>query len=283
MKRSWGLALLTGLVVAATVHAQAPNAASPARFRWQAGQVHRYKVEQVTIAAETIDGKETSTSTKLNLVKRWEVQGTDASGVTTLKMSLESLRLETKKPDGDSIVFDSAKPDPMQPELNTEMGRYVGQPLALLRMDAQGRVIDVKESKFGPASRFESELPFRLTLPDAAPAVGQTWERAYKIKLDPPQGTGESYDATQKYTCKQLSGVLAVIAMTTELKVPPQTAGEQLPLLPLQLEGDVYFNLQAGKLHAVRLKLEKELKDHSGEGSKYVFKSVYSEDVIEQP
>lgn len=282
MKYSWGPAVLTGLLVAATAQAQAPGN-SPARFRWQAGQVHRYKVEQVTIAAETLDGKETATSTKLNLVKRWEVQGIDPAGVATLRMSLESLRLETKKPDGESIVYDSAKPDPMQAELNSEMGRYVGQPLALLRMDAQGRVVEVKESKFGPAGRFESELPFRLTLPDAAPAVGQAWERAYKIKLDPPQGAGETYDAVQKYTCKQVSGVLAVVGMQTELKAPPTTAGEQLPLLPLQLEGDIYFNTQAGKLHAVRLKLEKELKDHSGEGSKYVFKSVYSEDVIENP
>src|SRR5262249_57481493 len=94
---------------------------------------------------------------KRSLVKRWQVVAVDPTGVATLQMSLASLRLETKKPDGESVVFDSAKPDPA----NAQMQQYVGPALALLRLDAQGRLLEVKESKFGPASHFVKEPPFK--------------------------------------------------------------------------------------------------------------------------
>ena len=49
--------------------------------------------------------------------------------------------------------------------LKDEMGKYIGPPLTVVRIDARGQLVEVTESKFGPASRLQSDLPFKLVLP----------------------------------------------------------------------------------------------------------------------
>ena len=79
------------------------------------------------------------------------------------------------------------------------------------------------------------------------PRTGQEWQRDYKITLEPPSGAGEKYDAVQKYVCKSVTDGVAVTAMTTDLKTPPPSA-EQAALLQLQPEGEIVFDLKAGRL-----------------------------------
>src|SRR5438105_7168497 len=159
MTRRWSLPILAVCTFAAAAPAQAPQ------FRWRTGQVLTYKVSQTTTADEIIAGKAQTTTTQLDLVKRWQVMAVDASGVASLQMTLASLRMETKTPTGETLLFDSAKPAESTEALREDMSKYIGPPLTVVRLDARGQLVEVKESKFGPESRLESDLPFKLVLP----------------------------------------------------------------------------------------------------------------------
>ncbi len=270
------LAVLVGLLLVHEGPAQTPVG----RLRWQAGQVLTYRAEQATVATETTAGGTVETRATLGLVKRWQVAEVDARGVATLHLSLAALRHETVTPAGETLLFDSAAPDKSDPQLREQMGRFVGPRLAVLRVDGRGQVVEVKESAHGPASRFHNELPFALLLPESGPAAGQAWERNYQITLDPPYGAGDKYDATQKYECKNVADGVAVVRLTTALKAQPKATADQVPLLKLQPEGEVYFDVANGRLKHVRLKVEKELSGHQGDGSNLKFQSTYSEDFV---
>ncbi len=210
----------------------APAQTGAVRFRWQPGQVLTYRVEQATTASDvTADGK-VETTTKLGNLKRWQVLAVDPQGVATLQLSLAALRIETTSPKGEVLLFDSANLDKSNPQMRDQLAQYVGPPLAVLRIDARGQVVEVKESKHGPASRFESEQPFVIALPEDGPKAGQSWERSYHVTLDPPQGTGEKYDAVQKYTCKA-AGDAVVITLSTALKTQPENVLDRVPLLQM--------------------------------------------------
>ncbi len=268
--------MLAGLMLSSAASAQT----TAWRFRWQPRQVLTYRVEQVTTASDTSADNTVETNSKLNLVKRWQVQAVDSAGVATLQLSLAALRLETTAPKGDLLLFDSANPDKSDPQMREHMARYVGQPLAVLRIDSKGKVVEVKESKYGPASRYENELPFVLMLPDNSPQANQSWERAYKLTLDPPQGTGDKYDAVQKYTCKAIGAGTATITLTTTLKTMPESQLDRVPLLQLQPEGTIVFDTKEGLLRSANLRIDKELKGHQGEGSSYRFQSTYTEEYV---
>lgn len=268
---------LVALVLVASV-----ASAEPPRFRFAKGETLSYRLVQTTNVTETVPDEktarpvETTVATKADLVRRWKVVDVDAAGTATVEMSIASMRWE-RKAGTDEDVFDSSKPDDLN---KSEMAKHVGPVLAVLRVDAQGKVVEVKESKVGPASRFATELPFKVVLPEAEPKAGESWDRAYTIQLDPPLGTGEKYAAVQKYTCLEPKGGFLTVGLTTQVTDPPAQAADQIPLLPLTQEGVLYFHAQSGRYYGARCKVERELKNHQGEGSTYKFVSTYTEDFV---
>jgi hypothetical protein len=265
-------------VVASVVVAQPPSGATPLRFKWEPNQTLTYKVVQATVVQETtIDEKTekpvtTESKTNLALVRKWTVKNVEG-GVATLDMAITAMRTDITQPGGMVVTRDSANPEHAK-----DMAEFLNKAIVTVRVDGQGRLVEVKEAKNGSAARLQAELPFRLTLPDAGPAVGQTWDRAFSLKLDPPQGTGESHDFVQKYTCKGAKDGLTAVGVETALKAPPKAAGEQVPLVPMLWTGDVYFHAATGRYYAARLTAKSELTNHAGDGTKFVYQSTYGED-----
>jgi len=251
------------------------------RFKFVKGQSLNYLIIQTTKVNETTIDEKTNKPvdqeylTKHTVQRCWKVTEVDDKGVATLEMSILSMKWEQKQPNGDLEEFDSAKPDDLN---KNEMAKLIGQVLAVVQLDSTGKLIEVKESKFGSKSRFVADLPFKMVLPETEFKEGQAWERTFTITLDPPQGTGEKYEATQKYATAAPSNGLAVIGVTTAIKEMPAQASDQIPLFPLLLEGKVYFHAETGRYQGARMKLKKELMNHAGEGTKYTFDSTYQED-----
>jgi hypothetical protein len=274
------MAAVSALLVYVTLASAQPANPTPP-FQWKNGQVLVYKVEETTEATDVKDEDKAVTKTRLNLTKRWQVTAVDAQGVATVQLSLSSLLQEMTNAKGETLTFDSTNAEKTAPQLKEQMAKYVGQTLAVLRVDGYGRLVEVKESKFGPASRFEAEmLPFLAVVPPAPLKAGQTWERPFKVTLDPPQGAGEKYDAVQRYTCKASANNVATITVTTEMKTQPDAAADRVPLLQKLVQGEVVFDYQAGRLKSATLKVDSELKAHQGEGSSFHFTRSYSEEYV---
>jgi hypothetical protein len=275
---------LAALVIGSTAPAQAPpgagggGSASPpitARLRWQPGQALLYKVEHATSATDVVGDSKSETKSVLKVTKRWQVSAVDAAGVATLHLSMVALAQERTTPKGEVLRYDSASPDKSTPELKAAFGRFLNVPLAVLRVDGLGKVVEVKESKFGPASSYENELPFLATLPAEGLRVGSTWARSYQITLAPPLGTGEKYNAVQRYTCKSIQNGLATVSLVTEVPTSPKSA-DGIPLWQMQPQGEIVYDLNAGRLHSATLRIDKELKGHQGENSSTRFQSTYT-------
>jgi len=120
-----------------------------------------------------------------------------------------------------------------------------------------------------------------ITLPEKAVSAGGSWERNYQVTMEPPQGTGEKYDAVQRYVAKAVAGNDVTVSLTTTMKTQPEAAADQIPLLQLQPEGEVVFDAATGRLKSAALKIDKEIKNHQGEGSSYRFQSTYVEQLAE--
>src|SRR5713101_9961034 len=267
--RGYGFVILAGVVLVNSAAAQ-----TAVRFSWKQGQTLSYRVDQTTSASVVVEGTTTETGSKMTTLKRWQVLAVDSVGVATLQLSVVSLHFEVKTPKGETLMFDSTQPEKSDPQLREQMGKYVGQPLALLRVDGSGRVVEVKESKQAPASRFESDLPFVVLLPAAPLQAGSAWERPYQVTLEPPQGTGEKFDAIQRYVCQKVDGAAVTIALSTSIKNLPASPLDQLPLLEMQPDGEIVFDAVSGRLHRARLTIDKELGGLQGEGSSYHFQST---------
>jgi hypothetical protein len=279
-------AFLALTLLPTTAIAQLPPAATAntaLRFSWQRNQTLTYKVLQRTVVRETSlydkSGKPTTTeaSTQLTLLKKWLIKEVDAAGVATLEMTISEMKSENRLPDGSLSVLDSTTPEGMK-----AMAAFLNVPVLTIRVDPFGRIAEVKEAKAGSANRLHAELPFRMVLPETGPTTGQTWDRSFALKLDPPLGTGESYEFLQKFTATGVKDGLMTAAVETSLKAPPKALSERVPLVPMLWTGEVYFNTAAGKYHAARLRAKAELPNYQGEGTKFEYESSYAEDIVEK-
>jgi hypothetical protein len=281
--RGYWIAILVGVGLVHSATAQ-----TAVRFAWKKDTVLTYRVDQTTSASDVVEGKTTETGSKMTTVKRWQILAVDGAGVATVQLSVASLHFEVKTPKGETLMFDSTQPEKSDPQLREQMEKFVGRPLAVLRVDTLGRVVEVKESKQAPASRFESEVPFVVLLPAAEDRPGRTvqpgsaWERSYQVTLEPPQGTGDKFEAVQKYTCQKIDGPAVTISLTTAIKNLPASQVDQVPLLEMQPEGEVVFDAANGRLHSAHLRIDKELKGLQGEGSSYHFQSTYTEQLVKE-
>lgn len=271
------LAMLA-VLVAAPAFAQSP---AVVRFAWTQGQVLTYTVKQTTAVTETTLEEGTNkpatgtTKTALAITKRWEVKGVDAAGVATLEVSVTAMRQEIVRPGlPDSVVIDTATPEGQR-----QTAAFLNKPVVTVKVDATGRLVDAK-STVGSAERLRAELPFRLTLPEQPPATGGSWGRPFTIVLEPPLGAGEKHDAVQTYTLKgENAGVLSV-GVATALKAAPMDAAELPALVPLLWEGEILFDRANGRYAGARLSVKKEVANHQGEGTKFVYESEYVEELV---
>jgi hypothetical protein len=142
-----------------------------------------------------------------------------------------------------------------------------------VKLDGYGRVLEVIQGK--PAT-FEVEPPFVVIFPAAKAEAGQAWRRQYNVVLEPPQGAGEKFETEQRYECKKIEAGKATIALTTQYKALPDSPRERLPLLQKDVQGELIFDVQGGRLLSVQLTTEKTIENHQGKGSSYQFKSQYS-------
>jgi hypothetical protein len=272
--RTWCVIVFSALLATSTGAAQTTDW----RFHWQKDQVLFYRVEHATDVSEVVTGSKVETKSKVLLIKRWQVLAVDDKGTATVQMSITAMRNEQTRPDGEVLVFDSREPEKSTPALREQMEKFVNQPLAVLRVDAFGKVLEVTK---GPANRYESELPFGLTLPTTSLAPGQGWDRSCTITLDPPLGTGTKYPAMQKFVCTKVAEGLATFTVSTALAKEPDSKVEQLPLVQKQPQGEVVFDVQHGRLHQMRLAIDRQIQGHQGDGSSYHFKSTYTEQYAE--
>jgi hypothetical protein len=251
------------------------------RLRWTAGQVLLYRVESTSVNYDQVGEAKSESKNVLKVTRRWQVLAVDPAGVATLRMSVTAMYQERVSGAGTVLVYDSANPDKSTPQLKEQLAKYLNTPLATIRVDPFGRVVEVKESKV-PGAGFEHELPFLVALPAAGLKVSAAWERPYKITLAPPLGTGEKYDAVQRYTVKALTADSATLTLTTELKAPPKAPADAIPLWQMLPSGEVTLDLKNGRLHSARLTINRELKDYQGKDSLYRFQHTQTIQYVER-
>jgi hypothetical protein len=264
-------ASLAAVLVGAVAFAQAPVSL---KLRWPApGGAMLYRVEYTTTQTHKL--KETVSEAKSSSVvtRRWEVAAVDAEGCATLRNSITTLRQERTTGSGSVWKFDSESPKDSTPEMREAMSRHLNVLLATVKVDPFGRVMEVKDSKSGP-SAFENELPFLGTVPGAELKPGAAWTREYKVTLAPPLGTGEKYDAVQKFTVAGIKDGLVTVTTSCELKEKPKAAADMVSLWQFLPKGEIVWDSVNGRLHSARLTVEEEASGLDGEGSHTKFTST---------
>ena len=105
-------------------------------------------VRETTLDPKTEKPVVSEARTSLTLTRKWRVRAVDDKGIATLEMSITAMKNEMRKSDNETLVRDSAKPEDAK-----EMAAFLNVPIVVVRVDPQGRIVEVKETKGGSAAR----------------------------------------------------------------------------------------------------------------------------------
>ena len=253
----------------------------PGEMRFQKGQKFRFQVDHITEVTDSQGETKTTVKNTVLVTKLLEILSVDESTRSaTITLKLEKLKMETVRPNGQILAFDSAAKNKDDGPLGKSLAPLIGKEIARLKVDNQGRVLEVR-SEQTPAGRYEVEPVFLVVFPGKTLQVNETWQRAYNATLDPPSGTGEKVPMVQTYKIQAIDGPKATIQLETAWKTEPKTANDQMPLLQYLPQGTVVVETASGLPLEATLKIDREIKDSNGAGSSYKFTSTYVERRVE--
>ena len=230
------------------------------RYRWNKGDVLRYRVVQTTNAAMSgIPGMgEMNVTNTMTQVQQFTTTDVAADGAATLQVKFESLKMEMGTPMG-TFVYDSAAPAPQNPDqmvaqLAATIGTLVGESITLVmapngniqKMEGMARIME-KMQKSTPAMGMAG-LESLMTddsmkgsfgqsfahLPGTAVKTGETW----KHDLVMPNPFGTMNVATQ-YSLKAVE--------STGGKPPPMPMPMTIQFSDGTGDGEIFFDRRAGR------------------------------------
>ena len=89
------------------------------------------------------------------------------------------------------------------------------------------------------------------------------------------------FEVEQRYECKKIDGAKATLNVSTHYKVMPDNMRERIPLIQKDVQGEIVFDVLAGRLLSAQLTTDKMVENHQGKGSSYQYKSQYSRVLVE--
>lgn len=251
------------------------------KFKLQSGEKLTYESE-FTHAVETKVGMETQVSnSKLTQTRRWEVISVDNLGVATMELTVLSMRMERKDPDGKVMLFDSNDLGASDEPLVKQLSKAVGKPILRVQIGANGALKGAKQ--LTDVKSVFPELPFQVSMPDEYVREGLKWRREFAVPLEAPLGRGEAFQAYQLCEITRVSNDRLIIETETKMDKEPTDAAAKIALAQFLPKGKVLLDLKRGKMLQALMTTERKVDDIEGAGSYYKFTSKSTERLIETP
>jgi hypothetical protein len=253
------------------------SADEPIRWKFKVGDKFDYYV--ILDVNMTAGSDETTAAMRQELDMTWEVQGVDLdSGEAIIRQKFERIKTKLTSPKK-TIDYDSKSEDPPSDSASRLAPVYKAliQNEVEITMTARGEVKDVKipdevlaALKSSPGAAELGEMTtaegFKkmvtqglMPLPKDAPKAGETWSS--KLETENLKGGKQVIETIYRYDgTKDIDGVTyAVIKPEQKFSfVPPpeNTAGPDSPPPKITVadqssDGEVLFNLDAGRLHSM--------------------------------
>lgn len=233
------------------------------QYRFKAGEVLRYEVDQRSSVRNTMEGTTQEAQTKTVSTKAWKVIDVMPNGEIEFINLVEKVKMQNKLPDRAAMTFDSsAEGDP--PPGFEDASRAIGIPLSSIRMSSRGEVVSRKIKHHQPAADPHEQITFLL--PEKAIAVGESWLQPQEILVKITEGGSKKIQARRKHTLKSVKNGIAVIS--TEFQVlSPTTPSIEGQIAHRMVKGEVRFDMEQGRIIAQQLKGDERVLGFAGPSS----------------
>jgi len=246
------------------------------RYKFEPGETIRWEVEHRAQIRTTVSGTTQTAETVSSSVKVWQVSDVDSAGRATFVHSVESVDMRQKLTGRQEVSYNSTTDE--KPPLGFEdVAEAVGIPLAIITLDAQGKVTS-REDKHRPSSGGTG--PVTIPLPSEALAVGQQWLLPSEVQVNLDNGGVKKIQARQRFTLAEVSEGLATIRIETQILSPVHNPAIEAQLIQKESNGTVVFDIESGRIVSQQSDVDKRVHGVPNETSSLHCLTRFTEKLI---
>jgi len=237
-----------------------PNGVYELRYKLSRGEVLHYEVSHRASVRSTIDETTQTAETRTASVKAWKVIDVLPNGEIEFMNVVERLHMVNQLPDREPVEYDSAR-DKTPPPGFEDAGRSVGVPLSVVRMTPRGKIVrrDVKIHHVA----IDENGPIAARLPENEVEVGETWDEPFDVQVTLESGGTKTIQTRRHHKLASVANGIATIEVSYQI-LSPVDAHIECQLLQRLMEGEVRFDIEAGRVISQRMAIDKRILGFAG-------------------
>ncbi|HJQ78674.1 MAG TPA: hypothetical protein VJ828_01900 [Lacipirellulaceae bacterium] len=230
------------------------------RYKLATGDVLRYEVKHRASFRTTIDQTTQEAQTKTDSIKLWKVTDVLPNGDMEIMNVVEHVHMVHQLPDREPTEYDSRK-DKTPPPGFEDTARAIGVPISVIRINPAGKVLrrDVKLRQ----QNVEEDAPIVVRLPNKPATVGETWDESFDIKVTLENGSTKTIQTRRRHKLAAVKNGIATIGVTYQVLSPIDPFVES-QLVQRLMEGEVKFDIEAGRVVGQQMDIDKRILGFAG-------------------
>jgi hypothetical protein len=264
------------------------------RYKFHPGEVLRWQVEHQSKVRATISKDTQSTDTSSTSVKAWQVTDVRPDGTATFEHRVEWVDMRQTLTGRKEVRYDS-RTGTKPPAGFEDAAKSVGVPLSIVKIDAQGKVLnrqEMKAQKPRPGAAPAKSAPDKsappgegwitIPLPSEPVAVGHTWSLPQNIDIPLPSGGVKKIKAVQQFALESVKTGVATIRVSTDILTPITDPAIESQLVQRESAGIVRFDIDEGRILGQQLDIDKHVVGFRGDASSIHYVNRFCERLLPQ-
>ncbi len=214
------------------------------------------------------------TSTKINDVEQlsqsrtvskkvWTVTEVAPNGDMTFVHQVDAVDMSQQVGSGEELHYNSAT-DSIPLEVFKKVAESIGKPLATVTINPSGQVVHRSDEANGTNLGMGD---ITIPLPIEPIQLGSKWETSREIRVRREDGTPKIVKVRELYTLEKVNAGVAVITVRSEPLTPLKEPEMEAQVLQQMSNGEIRFDIDAGRLISKNLVWDKTVVGFSGPGS----------------
>jgi hypothetical protein len=248
------------------------------QYKLKRGDVLRYDVTHRASIRSTIDETTQAAQSKTESIKAWKVTDVLPNGEIEFTNVVERVRMVNQLPDREPVEYDSER-DKTPPPGFADAARAIGVPLSSVRITTRGKIV-LRDVKLRGQNVDDNDAPVAVRLPEGPVAIGDTWDDTFDVNVTLENGGSKSLQTRRHHKLAKVENDVATIEVTYQV-LTPIDAYIETQLVQRLMEGEVRFDLAAGRMIGQQMNIDKRILGFAGPTSSLQYIMRMEEKLLE--
>lgn len=243
------------------------------KYKFAKGDELRYRTEHLSTVETRIQGVTQTAKCRSGSTKIWRVTKVDEQGGAVFTHMVDDIDMWQQVTGREEQRY-SSRTDEVPPPGYEAVAKSVGVPLAEITIDVRGIVVkrDNKQPQF---TLGQGQLT--LPLPPRPVKIGEVWNMPVDVRVQLDSGMMKVVNTRVVYKLEQVLTGVATISMTTQVLTPINDQAVQAQLVQRLLEGEIKFDIDAGRVISQELRQDQTVLAFKGADSRMQYLARYTE------